>query len=397
MSDSTKPMVEGGEGSAVATPLETSPQFPAGRLVSVDAMRGFTMMMMILVNNPGSWGHVYPPLLHAAWHGCTPTDLVYPFFLFIIGVVMPFTFERRLTQSGRAGLLVKVFRRSAILFMIGFALGAFPTFLWDPSSLLDARWPGVLQRIALCYLFVSLIVLYAGPAARWAIAVGLMLVYWLGMAFFPVPGHGAGVYEPVGNLCWWLDNQLLFGHTWEGAPAAGFDPEGVWSTLTAVVTTLLGYFAGQWLRNPIDPYRKLVGLFLSANIALLLAYCLTATMPINKHLWTTSYVCLTAGLAVHCLAMFYWWIDVRGNRFGVTPLLVLGMNAIFAYVVASLAGDMLVTIPVGEVSLKKWIYAHIFLPWASPKGASLAMGLCFVAFCWAVTWILYAKRIFIRV
>lgn len=397
MSDSGTPIQRDERGSVTAKEGETSLPLRGGRLVSVDAMRGLTMLSMILVNNPGNWSHVYPPLLHAVWHGCTPTDLVYPFFLFIMGVVMPVTFERKLSASGRSGLLVKVLRRSAILFLIGFGLGAFPNFFWDPASLLDARWPGVLQRIAVCYLLVSLIVLFLPPAMRWGMAAGLMVIYWLGMAFIPVPGHGAGVYEPVGNFCWWLDNQLLFGHTWKGAPAEGFDPEGIWSTLTAVVTTLLGYFAGQWLLRPGEAYRKLVGLFVAANVLLVLAYCLTALMPVNKHIWTTSYVCLTGGLATHCLAMFYWWIDVRGRRWGVSVLLVFGMNAILAYVLASVLGDTLSVIPVGRESLHEWLFRSLFLPWFSPRGASLAMGLCFVAVCWCVMWMLYRRRIFVRI
>lgn len=379
------------------TSTSSSAPHSTGRLTSLDAMRGFTMMSMVLVNNPGDWGNVYSPLLHVSWHGCSFTDLIFPFFLFIVGVAMPFSFERRIAEGGRDSLFPKIVRRTLILFGIGVLLSVFPRILIDPNALDHFRIPGVLQRIALCYFAVSIITLYLGMAGRIAAGVALVVLYWLGMAFFPVPGYGAGIYEPEGNLCWWLDNLLLFGFTWRHVPAEGFDPEGVWSTLTAIVTTLLGYFAGLWLRSQHEPHRKLVGLFIAGNLAMLLAYCLTPIMPINKQLWTVPYMLLTAGLAVHCLAMFYYFIDIRGYNRGLTPLLIFGSNAIFAYVLSMAGSSVLDSIQVGDISLKAWIFQNAFLPWASPINASLAMGLAYTLFCMAVTGILYYKRIFIRI
>ncbi len=360
-------------------------------------MRGLAMAGMILVNNPGSWSAVYPPLLHAQWHGWTPTDLVFPFFLFIVGVAMPFSFEKRLAKGGRVKLMLKVLQRTAALFLIGFLLGVFPEVLWNPPVLLEARWPGVLQRIAICYFFASLTVASLPQFGRWIVAVVLLVMYSAAMLFYPVPEHGAGVFDVVGNFCWWLDNQLLAGHTWTGAPAKGFDPEGVWSTLPSVTTALLGYFTGQQLLQTKDRSLMLVRLFVAANISLVLAYLISPVMPINKQLWTVSFVLLTAGLATHVLAVFYYFVEIQEHRRGLWPLLVFGSNAIVAYVLSSLLGDVFSVIKVGGMSLKAWLYQQAFSSWLSPMNASLAMAICMVIACFALTAILYAKRIFVRV
>jgi len=369
----------------------------ANRLVSLDVMRGFTMACMILVNNPGSSSVIYEPLKHAKWHGWTPTDLVFPFFLFIVGVAMPFSFEKRLQNGNRFSLMAKVLQRTSVLFLIGFLLGVFPNVIWNPSVLLEARWPGVLQRIAICYFFTSLIVTFLPNSGRWIIAAVLLIVYSAGMFFYVVPGYGAGVFDVMGNFCWWLDNQLLQGHTWSGAPAKGFDPEGVWSTLPAITTTLFGYFTGQLLRSSADAKEKLLRLFLSANISLILAYLVNLSMPINKQLWTISFVLLTAGLAIHLLAMLYYVIDIREYRWGLIPFIILGTNAIVAYVLSSLLGDLLSVIPVGEGNLKSWLFKDVFSSFLSPINASLVMAVCMVLLCTSLTSILYFRRIFVRI
>lgn len=363
------------------------------RLLSLDAMRGLAMAGMILVNNPGSWSAVYPPLLHAEWHGWTPTDLVFPFFLFIVGVAMPFSFEKRLDTGGRGKLMLKVLQRTGVLFLIGFMLGVFPDVLWQPSILLEARWPGVLQRIAICYFFASLTVTFLPNLGRWLVAVTLLVVYSLGMGFH----NGANVFDVEGNFCWFLDNQLLMGHTWKGAPAKGFDPEGVWSTLTAIVTVLFGYFTGQQLLARQDRMPMLVQLFVAANASLLLAYCISLAMPINKQLWTVSFVFLTVGMAIHVLSMFFYFIEVRGNRSGLWPLLVFGSNAIFAYVLSSLLGEILSTFRVGELTVKGWLFEKVFSSWLSPMNASLLFAICMVLVCLSITSALHLKKIFIRV
>ena len=381
----------------LTTTEASNPVDSQGRLLSLDVMRGLAMAGMILVNNPGSWSAAYPPLLHAKWHGWTPTDLVFPFFLFIVGIAMPFSFEKRLAKGGRGWLMLKVLQRTAILFLIGFSLGVFPDVLWKPSVLGEARWPGVLQRIAICYFFASLTVSFLPNIGRWIVAMGLLVLYSIGMLFYPVPEHGAGVFDVVGNFCWWVDNQLLMGHTYSGSPAKGFDPEGVWSTLPAITTVLLGYFTGQQILKCEDRMAMLVRLFVWANVGLLLAQIIALVMPINKQLWTVSFVLLTAGLAIHVQAVLYYAIEVKGWRRGWWPLLVLGTNAIVAYVLSSLLGDLLTVIKVGDVSLKGWLFKNAFASWLSPMNASLAMAMCMVAACLALTSILYVKRIFVRV
>lgn len=375
--------------------MQTSAIPSSERIVSLDVMRGMTMAAMILVNNPGSWSHVYAPLLHAPWHGCTPTDLVFPFFLFIVGVAMPFSLEKRRGQPLK--IWTKILFRSALLFAIGFALGLFPDVLTRPAVVLEARWPGVLQRIAICYAIVAAMVLLFPRWGQRLVACLLVLIYLGGMLFVKVPGYGSGVFEPLGNFCWWVDNQLLMGHVWKESPAPGFDPEGVWSTLTSIVTTFLGYEVGCLLRaESRSKEQKLISLFVVANIFLLCGFALAWTMPVNKQLWTPSYLFLAAGGAAHLLAVCYWWTDLRGERKGIRWSLVFGTNAIFAYVLSSLGGDIYSLIPIGEAGLKRTIFDGLVSFSFPPKLASLLMALLFVAACWLCTSILYRKRIFLR-
>lgn len=367
-------------------------QVPQGRLLSLDVMRGLTMMSMVLVNNPGSWSHVYPPLLHASWHGCTFTDLIFPFFLFMVGVAMPFSFEKRLAQGVNPNaLLPRIFYRTAILFGLGMLLGIIPRIFHTPIETLESiRILGVLQRIALCYLAVSLMVLYLKTTGRIIAGAALILVYSLGMWFFPVPNYGANVWEPTGNLCWWIDSQLLAGHTWD-SPSEGFDPEGIWSTLTAIVSTLFGYFAGVWIRSSVEAYRKLSILFLFGFLSMTAGYCLSPLMPINKYLWTPSYLFLVTGLALFTLGFLYYVIDMRQWQKGLTPFLVFGTNAIFAYTLSSAGAAFL-----GYYGIKSWVFQTVYLSIASPINASLLYGLSYVLLTGLITCILYRKKIFLR-
>jgi predicted acyltransferase len=366
--------------------LSSTTPSASGRLASLDMMRGITMASMILVNNPGDWKSVHPPLLHASWHGCTPTDLVFPFFLFMVGAATAFALGRPREGAERQELVIKIVRRGAILFVIGFALGLFPSVFWDLSVLKTCRIPGVLQRIAICYVVTALLAIYATPRVQWTTAFWLILVYSLGMFLVPVPGHGRGSFEVEGNLCCWIDQKLLLGHTWSGAPAKGFDPEGVWSTLTAIAGTLFGLFAGKVLKSKEDPYPKLVTLFIAAQLALIAAYVASFWMPINKQLWTTSYLFLVTGLALNFLALLYWAIDVRGLRFGISFFVVFGGSSILAYVLSNVLGDVLGLIPMGQSDLKSWLVHDQFGAVLSPKNASLAWAILMVLTCWLVMW-----------
>jgi predicted acyltransferase len=378
----------------------------ATRLISLDAFRGATVAGMLLVNNPGSWSHIYAPLEHAPWHGWTPTDTIFPSFLWIMGVAMTLSFARRVEVGGDRGELFRhVMRRAVIIFGLGLLLAAFPFGLLPTHhfSLAKMRIPGVLQRIALCYLCAGAICLWVGKRGQIAWVVGLLTGYTLLLKFVPVPGYGAGhLNEAVGNLAWWIDSHLLAGHTWRGAPAPGFDPEGIISTLPAIATVLLGALAGRGLRAPSAGGAR-AGRLLAGGAALLVAgLLLHLWLPINKNLWTSSFTLFMAGWASVWFAAFYWMIDVRGWKRWATPFVIYGMNAIVIFVLAGLIARATGLIAWqgadGEtVTLRDWIYATAFTPYASPINASLAFALAFVAVLFAIGWALWRKRWFLKI
>lgn len=377
---------------------------PAQRLVSLDAFRGATIAAMLLVNNPGSWKDVHAPLLHAPWHGWTPTDWIFPFFLWIVGVSLTFSFARRVEEGADRGkLFVHVLRRSAIIFALGMLLATFPLGLlgatFDPATV---RIPGVLQRIAVCYLVASAVFLRTTWRGQAAWAAGLLLGYWALLLLVPVPGYGAGVLEPQGNLAWWIDSHLLAGHTWRGAPAPGFDPEGILSTLPAIATTLLGVLTGHLLRGPETTEKKTIRL-LGGGVALLAVGSLWGLVfPINKNLWTSSYTVFMAGWSMVWLGGFYWLIDVKGWRRWATPFVIYGMNAIVLFVLAGLVGRLLTLVKwTGAddkaVTLKGWLYQTLFTPYLSPVNASLAFALSFVAVFFVLGWAMWRKKWFVKI
>ncbi len=375
------------------------------RLVSLDAFRGATIAGMILVNNPGTWSAVYPQLLHARWHGWTFTDWIFPFFLWIVGVAMMLSFAKRVERGeGKKTILMHVLRRSAIIFGLGLFLAAFPFGLVSGHdvSLASLRIPGVLQRIAICYLVASLIVLHTSLRGQVVWLLVLLVSYWLAIMLIPVPGYGAGLLEPTGNLCWYIDAHLLAGHTWSGAPAPGFDPEGILSTIPAIGTTLLGVLTGHLLRSGLSKEEKTVWMFVGGNMLLLLGVVLDVWLPINKNLWTSSYSVFMAGWALICLGVFYWFIDVKGYRRWATPFVIYGMNAITVFVLAGVVARLsyLVTIPVADgtsVALKDVLYENVFAAIASPVNASLLYALFFILLMFLVAWVMWKKRWFVKV
>ena len=377
---------------------------PVQRLASLDAFRGATIAGMLLVNNPGSWSDAYAPLLHAPWHGWTPTDMIFPFFLWIVGVSLTFSFARRVEEGADRGkLFVHVLRRSAIIFALGMLLATFPFGLLGAGfDLATVRIPGVLQRIAVCYLVASAIFLRTTWRRQAAWAAGLLLGYWALLLLVPVPGYGAGGLEPQGNLAWWVDSQLLAGHTWRGAPAPGFDPEGILSTLPALATTLLGVLTGHGLRGTGTMERKTIGLF-GGGVVLLAAGALWGLVfPINKNLWTSSYAVFMAGWAMLWLGLFYWLIDVKGWQRWATPFVIYGMNAIVLFVLAGLVGRLLTLIKwTGAddkaVTLKGWVYQALFTPYFSPVNASFAFALSFVVAFFVIGWAMWRKKWFVKI
>jgi len=366
------------------------------RLVSLDVFRGITIAGMILVNNPGSWEHIYWPLEHAQWHGWTPTDLVFPFFLFIVGVAITLAFASRV-ESGRStrDLYVKVIRRTLIIFAIGLFLNGFPYF-----NFAELRIPGVLQRIAICYFFASIIFLNTKVRTQLAITIALLVVYWLLVKLVPAPGFAAGDLTKEGSLPSFVDRVVFGKHVW--AQAKVYDPEGLLSTVPALATTLMGVLAGHWLRTSKSAYEKVAGLFVVGALCTAVGWAWNAFFPINKALWTSSYVLFTGGLALQFLAICYWVIDIKGYRKWAKPFEVFGVNALALYIGAGLMADLLGVIKLTgadgtKVPLGFWIYDNVFTPLASPINASLGFAICFVLVWLALMWILYRRKIFIKV
>lgn len=374
------------------------------RIQSVDVFRGLTIALMILVNNDGDYSHTYWPFLHSQWNGWTPTDLVFPFFVFIVGVSMVYSFRSRLARGdSREKILMHALQRAAILFAIGvLVINSFPDH-YNPAHI---RIYGVLQRIAICYLVAAVFVLWSGIEGKIA-AIGVCLIgYWILMRYVPVPGfgvptHSIPLFDPDKNLAAWLDRKLLMGHLYEGTR----DPEGLLSTVPAIGTILFGVLTGEWLRSKATARAKALWMLVFGVIGLAAGKFFNLWFPINKKLWTSSYVLFTAGFALVLLALCYWLLDVRKLRGRwTTPVLVFGMNAIAAYtlseVLASTLGSWHIAVAPNEtIPLQMFIYHHYFaLPGGvSTPNASLAYALAFVLVCWLVMWILWRKKIFLKV
>jgi len=366
----------------------------AERLVSLDAFRGITIAAMILVNNPGSWKDTYGVLQHADWNGCMPADLIYPFFLFIVGVAITYSFaQRRRDSAGSARLLASVMRRTLILFALGLLLNGFPSFEWELL-----RIPGILQRIAVCYCCAAVIAMRCGVRGQAVCAVVLLLAYWAAMKLVPVPGFGAGSLGPGRNLAAYLDSLLLSGHLLH----RHWDPEGILSTLPAIATTLSGVLTGHWLCVSHKPLERAVGLFVAGNAGVLLGLMLDRVFPLNKSLWSPSFVLFTSGAALELLGLCYWLIDVQGYRRWATPFVVYGTNPIVAYVLSSLVAKALLVwrIPVGggtKMHIKPYIYDHLFAPLGNPANASLYYAIAYTLLWLGLTALLYRKRIFVKI
>ncbi len=365
------------------------------RLVSVDVLRGLTVAAMVLVNNPGSWRHVYWPLRHAEWNGFTPTDMIFPFFLFIVGVSIPLALGSRLEQDGR-GLVGRVLRRSAAIFALGLLLHALPFF-----HLATLRIPGVLQRIAVCYLLAALLVVLTGGATgsrlQAGVAGALLVGYWLLMTRVPPPGGVVGDLSPAGNLAGYVDRLVLGPHIWQ--VSRFYDPEGVLSTLPAVATTLLGVMAGHWIRGARPGRRVAAGLLVAGLAATVAGWVWGLGFPINKALWTSSYALFMSGLAALALAACYWSIEVRGRRGWARPFVVLGVTALPLFFLSSFMARLLVLIRVGPGGprLQAWLFDRLFAPWLPPLDASLAYALAYVLLWWGLMGALHRSGVRLRV
>jgi predicted acyltransferase len=350
---------------------------------------------MIVVNTPGSWAHVYPPLLHAEWHGWTATDTIFPFFLFIVGVSLAVSFARRRAQGASPReLFLHSLRRGAIIFGLGLALNVLSLFVFHREHL---RIPGVLQRIGVVYVFAAAIFLAFGRRGVLATAILLLVGYWALMRFVPVPGFGPGRLDLEGNLAAYVDRAVLGAHTWK----PGWDPEGPLSTIPAIATALLGALAGEWLRADTVKHR-LMGLIFGGWLAVGIGLLWSLSFPINKNLWTSSYAVFMSGLAAILLALCAVVVDGMRWRGWARPFEWLGRNPITAFVLSTFVTILSLGIklpgPDGKPrSLYATIYRAAFDRFADPRLGSLLFALVYLAVWIGICGLLYRRRVFVKV
>ena len=369
----------------------------SSRLVSLDVFRGLTVMFMILVNNPGDWGHIYKPLEHAEWNGCTLADMVFPFFLFIVGVSIVYALEtKKQIQGDHRKLILRVLRRAAIIFGLGLFMSLY--WYWDFSTV---RIPGVLQRIALVYLLCGLIYIKTDYRIQTSLLILILIGYYLLMTKVPVPGYGKARLQPETNLGAWLDRLLLTpAHLWNQSRT--WDPEGLLGTLPAMGTTLLGILTGTWLKRKGFTEGGKVGAMLLAGILLTGAgLWWNTSFPINKALWTSSYVLFTGGIALIIFSLCYFFIDVLGYKKWTTPLVVYGVNAITVFVASGLMARTMNKVQINfqgeDMSLSTALYGTFFANYFSPVNASLAWAISFVLVWMIILWIMYNRRIIVKI
>ncbi len=445
------------------------------RLISLDVFRGMTIAGMVLVNNPGTWSAIYGPLKHAEWHGITPTDYVFPFFLFIVGVAIPISLGRRMAEGVTRDVYLKIILRAVKIFVLGLLISMIPFFVFGETALPQIvkllimlaftaalflylaekkklaaiiggvtvlcvlvlylagtqftwynfgtmRVPGVLQRIAVCYLIVSVMFLHTSWKHQTLIGIALLILYWVLMTTVPVPGcEITTINDKACNLAAYLDRVILTeDHIWRAGKV--FDPEGILSTIPAIVTTISGVLTGSWLvrsgkghyvgetplseassaSSDLASYKTVLGLFVFGTFLLAIGWSWSLLFPLNKSLWTSSYVVYTSGLALLTLGVCYYVIDVKGYKKWARPFVVFGVNALALFVFSGIMARMLGLIKVAgpegkDISLQQWIFGNLFRTWLEPINASLAYASCFILFWWFLMWLLYRRRMYIKV
>jgi predicted acyltransferase len=366
------------------------------RLRSLDFFRGLTVAGMILVNNPGDWDHIYTPLEHSKWNGCTPTDLVFPFFLFIVGVSIVYAMATKKTDpANHRAIILKAARRSLTIYALSLILNLIPKFDFQ-----HLRFLGVLPRIAIVFFICTVIFIKTSRKTQVWIFWIILIAYYFIMNFIPVPGVGPSNLEPSTNLGAWLDNLLLTpNHMWSGSKT--FDPEGILSTLPAISTCLLGVMTGTWLRRKDrSPENKVAWLFSVAVLLVIGGWIWDGFFPMNKALWTSSFVLFTGGLAMAALTLSFWLIDVNGRKKFTEPFVAFGSNAITIYFVSGYVPELIGSIPVHDDGLNSnlWQYGyhHLFSSWLSPVNASIVSALVYVSLLSIPMIFMLRKKIFIR-
>ena len=387
------------------------------RFYSLDVFRGATVCLMILVNNPGSWAHIYPPLAHASWHGLTPTDLVFPFFLFAVGNALSFVMPR-LQAGGDAVFWKKVIKRSLLIFTIGLFLTWWPFVKWSGDHLVFKHWVdpdnpqngirllGVLARIAICYFFGSILIYYLKPRGAFYIGLVLLLLYW-SLCF--LLGYKSDPYSMSGWFGNDVDKKILgLPHMYKGE-GIPFDPEGLMSTLPAIVQVIFGYLVGDYIQKKGKNFEMLSGLFVAGVALLLTGFCWDMVFPINKKIWTSSYVVYTTGLAIITIATMIYLIEFKNVKGWLSRFFdVFGKNALFVFALSAFIpkGLALIRIPNGlndkgamtYVNPWNWLYQKliIHIP-GDPKIGSLIYAICVITFMWFICWWMDKKKIYVKV
>src|SRR5918993_1068258 len=355
------------------------------RLISLDVMRGFTIAAMILVNYPGSWDHIFHPLEHAEWNGLTPTDLIFPFFLFIVGVSITLSYTKLLeTGTSKKDLYKKIIVRALKIFAVGVFLSLLPRFDFE-----NIRITGVLQRISIVFLVCSFIFLNTSFKTQAWLGGIILVVYWLVMTLIPTPGVGEVRLDKGVNLAAWVDSMLLPGRLWQGT----WDPEGILSTFPSIVSGITGLLAGHLLLSKRTPTEKSILLMVAGFAAVALGYLWNLSFPVNKNLWSSSYVLVTSGLASLTLGTFYYIVDIKNHTAGTKPGVIFGANAIAIYFISDVISLLFYAVPFGSASLNVHFMSALTEAGFSAKLVSMLYAIIFVCINFAIANFLYKKRI----
>jgi predicted acyltransferase len=359
------------------------------RLLSLDLLRGLTIIFMIIVNDPGSWDHVYPILRHASWNSITPTDYIFPLFLFIMGCSVVLSIDKQRAQFSRQTLLKKILFRALKIYAVGILL-----WLWPAFELDRIRWVGVLPRIALVYLACALLYLYTTQRTQHITTVGILIGYWIVICYVPIPGLGApDISIPEKNWAHYIDSLLLPGVLWQKT----WDPEGILSTLPAIATGLLGVFTGKILQQKDSTLQdKLIPLFLMGTVLLFLGDIGQYFFPLNKNLWSSSFTLLTAGIGCLGLGACIYLCDIKGWGKHLKMAHAFGVNSIFSYVLASLFYLLFYSDRLWSVGLNELFMTHLDVGLVSKKFLSLSYALLYAGVIWIPTQYLFKKKIYIK-
>lgn len=358
------------------------------RLTSLDAMRGFTIAAMILVNYPGDWNYIYEPLEHAKWNGLTPTDLIFPFFLYIVGVSIALSYTKLLEKGTSKGALYKkIIFRFLKIFAVGVFLSMLPSF-----DIFNVRITGVLQRISLVFLACSFVFLNISVRVQAWLGAVILVVYWLAMTLIPTPGAGQVMLERGVNLAAYVDSILLPGRMWEGT----WDPEGILSTFPSIVSGITGLLAGYLLLQKRDPYEKSILLMIAGLASVSAGYVWGLTFPVNKNLWTSSYVLVTSGLASLLLGATYYIVDIRKYTTWTRAGIIFGSNAIAIYFLSDVISYLFYLVPFGSAALNEHFMTTFTTIGLAHELVSLLYAMIFVCINFGIAFILYKKKIFIK-